>query len=107
MDTVTSTLPETNIAPQINNLGTQKESNLPTINFQGLLLLVSGKVYIIYPEQKIPRFHPFQTEELLDLADLEVSGRDGEVLFQKPKSWGSHLGGDDPLVMMFINLAVL
>ena len=36
------TLPETNVAP--GNMPSQKEIHLPTINFQVLLLLVSGRV---------------------------------------------------------------
>ena len=37
-----TTLPKTNIAPE--NMPSQKESSLPTIHFQVLLLLVSGGV---------------------------------------------------------------
>ena len=36
------TLPETNVA--LKNKPSQKESNFPSINFQGRLLLVSGMV---------------------------------------------------------------
>ena len=37
-----TTLPKTNIAPE--NGPSQKEMSIPTIHFQGLLLLVSGRV---------------------------------------------------------------
>ena len=37
-----NTLPETNIAPETRP--SQKETSLPIIHFQGLLLLVSGRV---------------------------------------------------------------
>ena len=41
--------------------------------------------YINYPELKTETFHQ-PCEELLDLADLEVSGRDGEVqTISRPK----------------------
>ena len=38
------TLPETNVAPE--NRPSQKETDSPTIHFQGLLLLVSGRVIL-------------------------------------------------------------
>ena len=42
---IKDTLPETNIAPE--NRVSQKENNIPTIHFQMLLLLVSGRVSLI------------------------------------------------------------
>ena len=58
-----TTLPQTNIARE--NRPSQKETSIPTIHFQGRLLLVSGRVpcdfekYIIPANQKIapPRTH--------------------------------------------------
>ena len=40
---MTLTLPETNVAPK--NRPSQKETSIPTIHFQVLLPLVSGRVY--------------------------------------------------------------
>ena len=56
------TLPETNIAPE--NRPSQKETSLPTIHFQVLLLLVSGRV--IRPSLGLNIIHPSTSLKCLD-----------------------------------------
>ena len=98
---VTSTLPETSIAPQNKKKVSQKESNLPTINFQGLLLLVSGRVYKLSRVEN-SKVSSVPARNCWTLQTWKWAAAMERCQPSKAQELGSHLGGGMTVLMMCI-----